>query len=148
MLLSDPVVAWAFSPVCEAAFRPRGFQNTRRVSFNTLPQARLPVPPNTSLKFVGFAGEIPCEVDGQFARFVFFEAMLHDEAREKHAIDAARDIMPRGDREERARVVVESHRVVEAGRLRSQLTKTHHALRRIVEPPRRPQPQRRIMPRE
>ena len=61
-------------------------------------------------------------------------------------IHAARHVVPRGNRQKRARIVVESHRVVEAGSFRDRFAESLHALRAVVEPPGRAQPQARIMP--
>src|SRR6476620_3789715 len=60
-------------------------------------------------------------------------------------IDATREIMPGGDRAERACVVVEADRVVDTSRLRGSLTEPHHALNGVVKPPRRAEAQRRIV---
>ena len=53
-----------------------------------------------------------------------------------------------GNRQKRPRIVVESNGVVEPRRLRRLLAKTPHPLRAVVKPPRRPQPQARIVPRQ
>src|SRR5580693_2060044 len=71
--------------------------------------------------------------------------MFSDQAAEKCAIDAPRHIVPRRNREERPRVVVESDRVVEPCRFGGQLAETHHALRTVMKPPRRSEAQAGIM---
>ncbi len=71
-----------------------------------------------------------------------------DERGEEAAVDPARDVVPRRDRHERTRVVVESDGVVEARRLGRLLAEPQHALRAVVEPPRRTQLQRRIVARQ
>ena|SRR5437868_180078 len=53
--------------------------------------------------------------------------------------------MPRGNRKECARVVVEANGVVEAGRFRRHLAESPHAFGRIVEPPGGSELQARIM---
>ena len=71
--------------------------------------------------------------------------MPRDEPAEEVRVDATREIVARRNRAERARVVVEAGGVVDARRLRDLLPKARHALDRIVEPPRRAEPHRRIV---
>ena len=72
--------------------------------------------------------------------------MLCHPLREEAAIDPPRDIVPRRDGEEGARIVVEADGVVEPGRLGRHLAKPAHALRSVVEPPGGAEPQARVMP--
>src|SRR5258708_11726551 len=72
--------------------------------------------------------------------------MVGDQLAEKSAIHATRHIVPPRNREKGSGIVVETYSIVEARRLRDVLTKTHHALRTVVKPPRRSQSQARIMP--
>src|SRR5580692_5015691 len=74
--------------------------------------------------------------------------MLRNELGQKTAIHAPRHIVPSGDGEKRARVIVEANRIVKAGSLRYLFAEAHHSFRAIVKPPRRPEPQARIMPRQ
>src|SRR6266545_4467093 len=88
-------------------------------------------------KVVGPLGETIGKLGRQLVGLVLSDPVLCDEPRQKAAIDAARDIVPRRDRQKRARVVVESYRVVEARGLGRLLAEAQHALRAVVEPPRR-----------
>ena len=76
--------------------------------------------------------------------FVLRQAVLGDQAREERAIDTARDIVPRGNGKKCARVVVEADGVVEARRLGGLFAEPAHALGAVVEPPGRPELQRRV----
>src|SRR5580658_5479604 len=113
--------------------------------------------PNASTQQIGFSGDSPAlrsssepvgifdqpigQIVGHFEGLVLLETMFSDQAAEKCAIDATRHIVPRRNREERPRVVVESDRVVEPCRFGGQLAKTHHALRTVMKPPRRSEAQ-------
>src|SRR3546814_3601314 len=66
----------------------------------------------------------------------------------KGAIHPPRDIVPRGDRQESARVVVEADTIVEARGLGNALAEAAHPLGAVVEPPRRTDPTRGIMARQ
>jgi hypothetical protein len=94
--------------------------------------------------FREFVGELRSEQRG----FVFRQTVLDHQAREERAVDAARDVMTRRDRHEGTRVVVEADRVVEARSLGSLLAETHHAFGAVVEPPRRPELECRVVPGE
>src|SRR3546814_18492076 len=61
-----------------------------------------------------------------FGRLVLGQAMFGDEPREKGAIHPPRDIVPRGDRQESARVVVEADTIVEARGLGNALAEAAH----------------------
>src|SRR5205807_9142052 len=61
------------------------------------------------------------------------------------AVDPPRDVVARGDRQEGARVIVESDSVVEARSLRSHLAEAAHAFGAVVEPPGGAELQARIM---
>ena len=63
------------------------------------------------------------------------EPVFGDEAREERAVDAARDVVPRRNRQEGARVVVEADGVVEAGGFGGLLAEAPHPFRAVVEPP-------------
>src|SRR6186997_2239198 len=78
-------------------------------------------------ELVGLLRQIVGEIDRDLPRFVLVEQVLHHKLGEVSAIDAPRYIMPRRDRTERARVVVEADRVVEAGGLGGQLAEAPHA---------------------
>ena len=85
---------------------------------------------------------------GQFLRklvgLVLPQAMFGNEAREKCAIDPARHVVAGRYGRKGAGVVIEADGVVEAGRLGGHLAETAHALRAVVEPPGRPELQRRV----
>src|ERR1700745_1726780 len=72
--------------------------------------------------------------------------MLHDQFREERAIHAPRHVVPRRNREKGSRVVVETDRIVEAGRPGYLWTNTHHPVRTVVKTTRRPELQAWIMP--
>ena len=78
-------------------------------------------------------------------RLVLVEPVLGDELGQKPAVDAPRHVVPCGDREIGARVVVEADGVVEAGGLRRELAEAAHAAGAVEEPPGRPEPQARIV---
>ena len=61
--------------------------------------------------------------------------MLGDQAGEERAVDPPRDVVPRGDRQEGAGVVVEADGVVEARGLGRLLAEAAHAFGAVVEPP-------------
>src|SRR5689334_2413575 len=71
--------------------------------------------------------------------------MARNEAPEEVRVDASREIVSRGDGAEGARVVVEPRRVVDARRLRRELTVARHPLDGIVEPPGRAEAYGRIV---
>src|SRR6201984_3110752 len=89
-----------------------------------------------------------CEILPHFQSFVFLKPVLGDLLREEGAIHAPRHIMPSRNREEGSGIIVEPNRLVEAPRLGHTLAEPSHALRAVVKPPRRPEPQARIVPRE
>src|SRR5580698_5166973 len=99
-----------------------------------------------TLELIGLPHQVHRKVLRQLKRLALVQAMLRDELAKESTIYAAGYIMPRGNRQERTRIVVEPDRVVEACRLGGLLTETRHALRRIVEPPGRAQAQARVMP--
>ena len=101
--------------------------------------------PLHSLELVGSLRQIIREIARDLARLVLVEQMLHDEFGEVGAIDAPRHIMPRRDLAEGARIVLEADRIIEAGCLGGELPEAPHAFRRVVEPPRWPQFEDRIV---
>ena len=82
----------------------------------------------------------------QFHCLILINAMFGHQLRQESRIDAPGHIVPRRNRQKRPRVVIESHRVVEARRLRRLLAESAHPFRAVVEPPWRAQFQARIMP--
>src|SRR3984893_6493837 len=62
-----------------------------------------------------------------------------DQASQVGAIDPPRQVVARGNREKCTGVVVESDRVIEAGRLGALSPESQHGLGGVVEPPRRTQ---------
>src|ERR1044071_7976324 len=74
--------------------------------------------------------------------------MSRDETSEVVSIDASRQIVSGRNRAERARIVGEAGGVVDAGGLCRFAAEAQHSLDRIVEPPRRTQEHRGIMPGE
>src|SRR6266566_7980265 len=79
-------------------------------------------------------------------------ALVDDVARHQAAeivgIDAPRQIVPRRDRAERARVVVEAGCLVDRRRFGRPLAEAPHAFHRIVEPPRGAEAHRGVVPRK
>src|SRR5882672_1037063 len=80
----------------------------------------------------------------EFERLVLAEAMLDDASREEPACDAPPDVVTRRNRQECARVVVETRGVREARGLDGLLEEAQHALEAVVEPPWRSESQRRV----
>ena len=76
-------------------------------------------------------GELPCKLVG----LIFVKPVFGDAGCEEGAVAAPRHIVPRGNREVCASVVIEADAVVEAGRLCRQFHETLHAIRAIEEPP-------------
>src|ERR1700733_11158330 len=74
--------------------------------------------------------------------------MLGDPPGEERTVRAASDVMPRRYREKGARIVVETHGVVESGRLGDLLTVSAHAFGAIEEPPGRANLERRVVARK
>src|SRR3546814_6292780 len=62
------------------------------------------------VELIGLADEAVGEFVRHFGGFPVGQAMLGDEAREEGAVDPARDVVPRRDRQKGARVVVEADR--------------------------------------
>src|SRR3954451_4661189 len=83
-------------------------------------------------EFVCLFGEIVGEIDCDLARLVLVEQVLDHKLREVSAVNPPGYVMPRRDRAERTRVVVEANRVVEAGGLRCQFAEAAHAFRRVI----------------
>src|SRR2546422_9842475 len=71
--------------------------------------------------------------------------MARHEPREIVRVDAARQIVPGGNRAERAGVIVEAGGLVDPSGLRGALAEAPHAFDRVVEPPGRPEAQGRIV---
>ena len=65
--------------------------------------------------------------------------MLGDQARQEGAIDPSRDVVPRGDGEKGARVVVEADCVIKARGFGRLLPEAQHPLNRVMKPPGRPE---------
>src|SRR3546814_5181545 len=78
------------------------------------------------VELIGLADEAVGEFVRHFGGFPVGQAMLGDEAREEGAVDPARDVVPRRDRQKGARVVVEADGVVEAGGLGRHLRSEEH----------------------
>src|SRR5258708_9532126 len=71
--------------------------------------------------------------------------MSRDQFRQVGAIDPPRKVVARGNRKKCTGVVVESDRVVEAGRLGGLSPESQHRLGSVVEPPRRTQLEAGVM---
>src|SRR5689334_25346752 len=71
--------------------------------------------------------------------------MFNNQSRKEGTINSARHIVPCRNREKRPSVIIEPDSVIKASGLCRLLTKTHHAFGAVVEPPRGPQPQTRIV---
>src|SRR5579862_9738899 len=98
-----------------------------------------PSPAGGTLQPVGLANEVVRQIACEFHGLALIEAMFGDQAREPDAINAAGNIVARRDGEERTRVVVEPHRIVEARSLGDIFAEAEHAFRTVEEPPRRAQ---------
>src|SRR3546814_536904 len=99
-------------------------------------------------QLVGRLGEIVAEVGREFGGFPLLHAMFGHQLSEKAAVDAPRDIVTRGDRQESARIVVEADAVIETRGLGHLVPKPAHPFGTVVEPPGGAELQRRIMARE
>src|SRR5215471_2768301 len=104
--------------------------------------------PGSRLELVRTLGKTVRQIRRKLEGLVFTDLVLDRKRCKKTAVDPARDVMSCGNRQERARVVVESDGVVKARRLGCQLAKAQHSLRAVVEPPGRAQLENRIMPRQ
>src|SRR5512135_3879439 len=92
--------------------------------------------------------EVVRERRREFESLVLAEAMLDHAGREEAARDPAPHVVARRNRQESPRVVVEPDGVVEARGLDRLFEEPQHSLVAVVEPPRRPEPQRGVMPGE
>src|SRR6478752_8875761 len=68
-------------------------------------------------EFVGPFGQTVRQLGREIKGLVLVDPVLGDQLREIPTVDAARDVVPRRDRQERARIVVEADGVVKAGGL-------------------------------
>ena len=82
---------------------------------------------------------------GKLEGLAFVETVLGDQRGEEAAVHAARNVMPRGDGEEGARVVVEADGIVKARGFCGGAAEAQHAFRAVMEPPRRAQAQAGIV---
>src|SRR4051812_15498250 len=99
-------------------------------------------------KFVRFLREFVRQLWRELGGLVFAESMLRHEAGEEGAVDPARHVVTRRNRQKGASVVVETDGVVEARGFGGLLAESHHAFGAVVEPPRRPKLERRVVTRE
>src|SRR3954469_12351028 len=74
-----------------------------------------------SAALVGLLGQVVGQVHGRLDGLAQAEAVLQDQTREVAGVDAAEEVVTRGDRRVRPRVVHEAGRVVEAGSLGGRL---------------------------
>src|SRR5690349_6284552 len=74
--------------------------------------------------------------------------MLGHQTGEERTVHPARYIVSRGNRQECTRVIVETDRVVKAGRLRGLFPAAHHSFGAVMEPPRGTELQHRVMSRQ
>src|SRR6478672_6182226 len=90
--------------------------------------------------------EIVRQRAGHLSRVRHVDDMPGYEAGEPVGIDASRQVMPRRNGAEGARIVVEASRVINAGGLSRALAKPLHAFDGIVKPPGRAESQGGVMP--
>src|ERR1700722_18005839 len=100
----------------------------------------------------GVALQVVCALDqlvgefhGYVGRVVFPKLMLGNQFGKKSAVDAPRYVVPRRYRQEGARIVVESDRVVETGGLSDLAPQAPHAFGAVVKPPCRSELEGRIV---
>src|SRR5262245_20566775 len=99
------------------------------------------------LQPVGALGETVGKLRRKLEGFVLLHPVLGHKHCKVPAVDPSRHVVPRGDRQERTRVVVEADGIVEAGRFRHLLAKAQHAFGTVVEPPRGTELQSRVVSR-
>src|ERR1035437_8515861 len=109
------------------------------------PESRLPII-LLSLQSIRLFDQSVGERVGHFKRLVLAQPVLGDQPGQEGTVDAPRHVVPRGNGQKGTGIVVETHRIVETRRLRRLLAVAHHALRTVMEPPCRTQPQAGIMP--
>src|ERR1700728_1434919 len=100
---------------------------------------------NLSLETISLLDQVIGQRVSYFKRFVFSQSMFGYQLGQKSAIDAASQIVPRGNRKERPRVVIKANGVIKSRSFRRLLTETKHTLRTVVKPPRRSKPKTRIV---
>src|SRR5215468_17074 len=100
--------------------------------------------PHRFLKPISFFRQRVRKLAGELNRLVLPELMFDHQLRQICRIYSPRDIVPRRNGQESSRVVVEPHRIVEAGGLGHPSAETHHPFRTVMEPPRWPESQARI----
>src|SRR6516162_380986 len=97
------------------------------------------------LQSIGLLHQSIREIVRHFDCFFFLQPVVRDQLRQESAIHTPRHIMAARNREEGPGVVVETHCIVEARRLRDAFAETGHSFRTIVKPPRGPKAQAWIM---
>ncbi len=93
----------------------------------------------------GTSGQPVCQVRCNVRRVCFVQAVLGDEAGQEAGVDPPRHVVPGRNRQQGPGVVVESHQVGEPGGLHDLVVEPPHALWAVVEPPRGPEPQGRVV---
>src|SRR6516225_7754729 len=81
-------------------------------------------------------------------RLVLIKTMFRHQLCEIGTIDSPSHIVPRRNRQEGTRIVIEPHGVVKTRCLCCLFAETHHAFRAVLEPPCWPKPQAWIVPRQ
>src|SRR3546814_16171936 len=107
---------------------PRSTRTDTLFPYTTLFRSATPAPIASQL--VGRLGEIVAEVGREFGGFPLLHAVLGHQLSEKAAVDAPRDIVTRGDRQESARIVVEADAVIETRGIGHLVPKPAHPLDR------------------
>src|SRR5258708_30160115 len=74
--------------------------------------------------------------------------MMGHKLGQNRTVDPPCHIMPPRDRQERARIVIETHGIVEARGFGHLLSETQHSFFAVIEPPRRTKSEAGIMPGE
>src|SRR5256884_1759126 len=99
-------------------------------------------------QLVGLLRQIVGERPRHPAGIARIDHVARDQARQEVRVGAPRQIVPGGNRAERARVVVEAGGLVDPRGLRGALPKAAHAVQGVVKPPGRPEAPGGLMPGE
>src|SRR5689334_14537318 len=101
--------------------------------------------PGLVSKTIGSLGEVVRHHERHAPRLTQIDDVPSNEARQIVCIDAAREIVSRRYRAERASIVGEAGGVLDPGSLGSFAPETHHAFNRVMEPPRRAEQDGRVV---
>ena len=141
-----PMTAATLPVRSKSSIAPLTFRSALRPHARPLRSARSPGrssrrPPSTARPLREVVGQLA----SHRGRLVLVHDAADDETGEPVRARAAPDVVADRDRAEGARVVVETDRVVQPGRLDDLVEIASHAVEAVVEPPRRPEPDGRVV---